>query len=398
MKGDIVTILLIFLFAVGLFFASNHGLRGYLRSPETLGKEIKSPVDSLEQYRHAGEAPFKYRPVFPMVVKTTYHLLTDANNPRLFYLTYKSWSAVFYGTSAVALFILLSTLGFSRAYSLAGTGIFLLFPAMLLAFSLPVHTREDTLAYTLFFGALASLARGRVWWFLVFAVLGALTRETLLLLPLLYFFFASDKNLIRKLFISGLPCAAWLLIRVLSTHEPYDPWLGLKWNLANPEQVVGFLYLTFNVSWITFLIYLFYFRQTIDTSKPPLQFYYRSALFTVVVILTTTFIGGIYNEIRLLYLAFPWFVVILLDFIRNNEPVFQSYLKRSGYWIYAGITLAVCAGLAYAVVVNRDKLITPGKWAVPYDLWIVVTLIYVFAMMVFLPPAIKVLLLRKSKK
>ncbi len=398
MKGDKVTILLIFVFAVGLFFVSNHALRGYLRSPETLGKELKSPVDSLEQYRHADEAPFKYRPVFPMVVKGTYHLLTDTNNPTLFYHTYKFWSAVFYGSSAIALFILLLTLGFSRAYSLAGVGMFLLFPAMLLAFSLPVHTREDTLAYTFFFGALAFLARDRVWWFLAFALAGALTRETLLLLPLLYFFFAPDKNLVRRLLISGLPCVAWLLVRLLPTHEPYDTWLGLKWNLANPEQVVGFLFLTFNVSWITFLIHLYFFRESIVRSQTPVRFYYRSGLFTLVIILLTTFVGGIYNEIRLLYLAFPWFVVIFLDFIRNNAPVFQSYIRRRGYWLYAALSFVLCVVLAYFVVVNRDKLITPGKWAVPYDLWIVVTLIYVFAIMVFTPPTIKVLLLKKSKK
>src|SRR5690606_9120635 len=201
-----------------------------------------------------------------------------------------------------------------------------------------------------------------------------------------------------RLLISGLPCAAWLLVRLLPTHEPYDTWLGLKWNLANPEQVVGFLFLTFNVSWITFLIHLYFFRESIVRSQPPVQFYYRSALFTLLIILVTTFVGGIYNEIRLLYLAFPWFIVIFLDFIRNNAPVFQSYIQRRGYWLYAAFAFLLCAVLAFFVVLNRDKLITPGKWAVPYDLWIVITLIYVFAMMVFLPPTIKVLLLKKSKK
>src|SRR5690606_20034412 len=123
-------------------------------------------------------------------------------------------------------------IGYRGYYPLLGSVIFLLMPPMLLAFTLPVHTREDTLAYTLLFLGLIAMLNEKLWLFLFIAVVGVVTRETLLLLPLLYFVFVKDSNWTRKLLISGLPVLLWIFVRLFWSPETYDVWEGLKWNLS----------------------------------------------------------------------------------------------------------------------------------------------------------------------
>src|SRR5690606_22847549 len=114
--------------ALGAFFGSIHFFQGYLRSEAGLGGELKSPPDSLYQYRLADEAPFRYRLLFPTIVKSSYNVISDGDNSRTFFVTFRFWSALFYVTSVVSLFILLRTLNFSAPFSLAGCVIFLCLP------------------------------------------------------------------------------------------------------------------------------------------------------------------------------------------------------------------------------------------------------------------------------
>lgn len=373
------------LLAVLLFFVSNHSLKGYLRSQTSLAKELKSPPDSIIQYRIAEQAPFKYRLLFPSVIKGTYYSLYDGNDSDGFYTTYKGWSLLFYISSACVFYFLLATCGFQPGYCFAGSVIFLLLPPMLMAFTLPVHTREDTLGYTLLFLGLIFLVKENRMWFLVTALAAALTRETLLILPLLYLFFSRDPLLLRRLFIAGLPCALWLAVRFLMGHEKYNTWEGLHWNLDNPEQVAGFLFIAFNVCWIPFVIHILFFRSEKSRQAGELSFFYRTALFTLAVILVTTFVGGIYNEIRLLYVLAPWVIIIFLDFIRIYMPVLTSNFKSGRYRLYASGVVALCAVLLYFILQHREKLIVPGKYNVPYEQWIIFSVFYILVVLLFLP-------------
>jgi len=369
-----------------------------MRSPENLAREVKSPVDSIYVYKIASQAPFKYRLLFPAVVKGTYATIFDTPSPSGFYHVYRSWSWIFYITSAIAMFYMLRRVGFPLAYSLAGTITFLLLPAMLFAFSLPVHTREDTLAYTLLFLGLAFLLDDRKTAFLVVSLLGAITRETLLILPLLYFFFSKDGSWVRRFFIAGLPGILWISLRFIMGQEKYDFWEGLRWNLDNPEQVIGFVFVTFNVCWVPFLLHLIFYKQSLEVEPVNLRFFYRTSLFTLAVILLTTFVGGIYNEIRLLNLFCPWIIVIFVDFLWKNMETIRAGLQVKFYWIYAIIACGFCAAVLYVISKYSERIIIPGKYNVPYDQWIVITVVYAFLLLLFLPLCIKVLTLKKITK
>jgi hypothetical protein len=391
-------ILIICLVAAIEFFVSNEALKGYLRSEITLAKEVKTPLETIDEYRIAEQAPFKYRLLFPTIIKGSYNLVYNGNDNLGFFYTYRFWSMVFYITSACSMFWLLLNVGFNNQQSLVGTMTFLFLPPMLLAFTLPVHTREDTLAYTLFFAGLALLIKEKRWPFMFIALAGVVARETLLLLPLLYFFFAKDESVIRRFFIAGLPLLLWTAIRIFMGYQDYDVWEGLRWNLNNPEQVIGFLFITFNFLWLPFLLHLVFFKKNIHYTPQDLRFFYRSSVFALVIILLTTFFGGIYNEIRLLYLFAPWMIIIFLDFIRNYNSSLKITLGTRNYWMFCSIAFLVCASVLILALQNREKLIVPGKYAVPYDQWIILSVCYIFILLLFLPHSMKIFSLKKPVK
>jgi hypothetical protein len=397
MKMRSIFILLISLIATTEFFISNELLKGYLRSEINLAREVKTPLDSIHEYRIADEAPFKYRLLFPAIIKTTYNAIYSEDNPAGFYAIYKFWSLLFFVSSALTFYWLLSQCGFRDELSFAGTLIFLFLPPMLMAYTLPVHTREDTLAYTLFFLGLTFLLRERRWLFLVVSMLGVIARETLLLLPLLYLFYANDR-LIRKLLIAGLPAVVWLSIRYLMGNEPYDMWLGLRWNLDNPDQVIGFLFITFNFLWLSFVLHFLFYKRNMHFITTDLRFFYRSSLFALIVVVVTTFLGGIYNEIRLLYLCAPWMIILFLDCVRNYGSQFRRTIGTRNYVIFAICSLVFCGALLYIILTNRERLIVPGQYAVPYDQWIIISVCYIFIVLLLIPHLLTIFSLKKTLK
>jgi hypothetical protein len=286
--------------------------------------------------------------------------------------------------------------GFNNGLSFAGAIIFILLPPMLMAYTLPVHTREDPLGYTILISGLICLVKERRWIFLVVAVAGALCRETLLLLPMLYFFFAKDEKIIRRLFISGVPVLTWLALRVSMGHEEYDVTEGFKWNNNNPEQVVGFLFITFNVCWVAFIFFVLRYKLKIRTSNKPRLFFFKSSLLTLFVILVTTYLGGIYNEIRLLYLLAPWMILITLDFIEQYVQEIKSIVFKNGYLLFIAITVLLCNLLMYVLLKHQANFIEPGKYNVPYHLWIIISVIYIGITVIFTPVLFKIFLLKKT--
>jgi hypothetical protein len=387
---------IISLFAIAVFFFSNNYLRGYLKCDSYLGKEIQASPDSLYQYKLSNKAPFKYRILFPTIVKTTHRVVFGSTNSIGFYYTYKFWSLLFYALSPCLLFYLMTIAGFNNGLSFLGAIIFILLPPMLMAYTLPVHTREDPLAYTILISGLICLVKEKRWLFLLIAVAGALCRETLLLLPMLYFFFANDTNIIRRLFISGAPVLTWLALRISMGHEEYDVTEGFKWNNNNPEQVIGFLFVTFNVCWVAFVFFVLRYKMKVLTSNKVRSFFFKSSLLTLFVILVTTYLGGIYNEIRLLYLLAPWMILITLDFLETHGTEFKSVVFKNGYLLFVAVTILLCGVLMYFLLKYQTTFIVPGKYNVPYHLWIIVSVVYICITIIFLPVLFKVFALKKT--
>jgi hypothetical protein len=398
MKTRAIHVLFLSLIAGAQFFISNEFLQGYLRSEVTLAREIKTPLDSIDQYLIADEAPFKYRILFPAIVKGTFDVIYERGDETGFYYTYKFWSLLFYITSTCSFFLLLNFCGFTEQQSFAGSIIFLLLPPMLMAYTLPVHTREDTLAYTLLFVGLILMLSHRRWLFLALCIIAVTARETLLLLPLLYFFYGKDEVLARKALISLLPPVLWVGMRIIPGVENYDVWEGFRWNMDNPEQVVGFAFITFNFLWLSFLLHFAFYKRNMHFIGSDLRFFYRSSLFVFVVVMVTTFVGGIFNEIRLLYLLAPWMIVLFLDCYRNYRDLFRMTAGTRNYRLFAAASLVFCVAALYLLLRNRENLIVPGKYAVPYDQWIIFSVCYILVFLLFVPHLFTIFSLKRSAK
>jgi hypothetical protein len=389
--------IIIVLFSASVFFFSNNVLRGYLRCDSCLGKEIQASPDSLYQYNLSNKAPFKYRVLFPTIVKTTHKVVFSQYDNLGFYYSYKFWSLFFYITATCLLFYLMTIAGFSNALSLAGAFIFVLLPPMLMAYTVPVHTREDPLAYSLLITGLIFIVKDKRWLFLFVASIAALCRETLLLLPMLYFFFAEDKLIVRRFFISGVPVLVWLTLRVGMGHELYDVGEGFRWNNNNIEQVIGFLFITFNVCWIPFLFHHLNFKKNISGGNKIRKFFFKSAWLAVSVVLLTTYFGGIFNEIRLLHILSPWMIMITLDFLEKHLREIKTGVLKIGYLIFIAACILASAVLMYVVLKHQKEIIVPGKYNIPYHLWIIVSVIYICITLIFMPISFRIFSLNRNK-
>jgi hypothetical protein len=397
MKRSLLPAILLVVIAIVQFHISNYFFKGYLRSETFLAKEIKTPLTKIEEYKIVEEPPFKYRILFPALVKGTHAVVFDGDTDR-FFTSYWLLSLLFYVTSALSLYALLIVCGFSETYSFAGGLIFLLLPAMLFAFTLPVHSREDTLAYTLLFLGLNALITRKRILFLGLCILGVLVRETLLLLPLLYLLFAKDENIPRRLFIGIAPAICWICLRIFMRPESYDMWQGLRWNVNNVEQVIGFSFITFNVLWLPFILHVWFYRRHLNYTASDLRFFYRSSVFTLAIVFVTTFLGGIFNEIRLLYLFAPWMIVISLNFWKNYSSCIISSIQTRWFAAYSLFLVTLCAGILVVTLDHRETLIPPGRFAVPYDQWVFAAIVYLLFFLASIPLAFKVYQLKKAPR
>ena len=382
---------LIVIISLIVFTVSNTYLRGYLDTPGSLAVEIQSPADSLYNYTISTKAPFKFRILFPLLVTASYQSITNSSNADLFFTIYKFWSAVFYVLAAL-LFYYLLRLNYNRTWSFTGVLLYLFTPAILLAYTVPVHTREDTLGYAIFFAGLILIQKQHYWGLLSLSILGAFCRETLLLLPLLYFLFTSAKPLYKGV-ILFIPIALWLLYRLLH-REHYDYLEGFRWNVSNVEQVVGFLFIVFNLLWLSALGGLLKWRSLHSTSF--VSFFFKSFFVALPLVLLSTFFGGIFNEIRLLHLLCPWIIIFSLEYMKNNYVALIKFFSLRSFQFYIVVIFLMVIFLGYVIPPKLNEFVSPGKFDVPYVLWLSVSLVYVGLFLIAVPVFISISLRKNT--
>jgi hypothetical protein len=105
----------------------------------------------------------------------------------------------------------------------------------------------------------------------------------------------------------------------------------------------------------------------------------------LILIVLTTFLGGIFNEIRLLTLFAPWMIVILLNFVRNYYQNILETMRSKAFVIYAVFVMIFSLVAVVLIVENRELLIPSGRFAVPYDQWIVASAFYIFIFLLSIP-------------
>jgi hypothetical protein len=372
---------IIVLISLAVFVLNNQFLEGYMGSFQSLGDEIAAPAQELEEWHLNNKAPFEYRMLFPAIVHGIWNI-TDQSN-LTFYWSYVSVSYLFLVAAALAFFWLLKNIGFSAQFSLMGVITFLLMPPLLLAYTLPVHTREDTLGYFLLCIGLTSLIRKKYGWYIVISIISVFCRETLLILPFVFLFFTNDYTFQKRVFLASLPVIAWLMIRVLveTNKFNYDPLEGFKWNIDNPLQVVAFAFITFGPLWIGGVFgYIEWMQKKLSCGKELGHFWLvaNSAPWAILLIIITTFLGGIYNEIRLLYLGFPWVIILSMLFTKVNYQKFQTLMRTSLYKWYVGILVVISAIGIFISVDNSHSMVLWTQNQVPVQIWLIVGLVMTF--------------------
>lgn len=376
------------------FFVSNVLINGSLNHKLNLSGELKSPADSLYQWKISQEAPFKYRVLHRVIVGGIYQILSnDRNNNELFFTTYRIMAFIFH-LLAICIFYYFLSQTHLKIYSLPGAVIFALLPAMSLAYNVPVHTREDTLAYSILLLGLVSILKNKPAWILAFSILGLLCRETLLLLPFVNLFYNLKQKPWIRLSTAAFCFLVFFAIRIYFGNSNYNHWEGLRWNIQNLEQVIGFAYITFGFLWLPILTSL------IDQSNgiAIIPIITPSRLAVTILILITTFVGGIFNEIRLLNLLAPWIIVLALSYFENSKfkESIQLLLKSRWYIIFILTAAIIAVGFAMVILTNGSILIDKSKYQIPYGAWISVTFIQVYLSIISLP--IFVTYLRKSSR
>lgn len=379
-------IIILLMISLGFFIISGFIFKGSLNSPATLTNEILSPAEALYEYNITDQEPFKFRILFSSLVKITYDIFSEPQNNQNFYRIYVFWSGFFYISAALSFYWLLMVVGFHRSYAFIGTMLFLISPAIIYAFSLPVHTREDMLAYTILNIGLICIFKNNYIGILILTILGVLCRETLLLLPLMFLLYGSASITYRTgVFLLG--CAVFFVIRTVLGNEGYDPiGLGLMYNLENKLEVVGFSFLVFSYMWPVLFLDIYYIntraKKTHDRS--PITLLRKSSLLVLVLVFAATIIGGRVNEIRLLFILFPWIIVIFLFYLEHEiRPLIKNAITNE-YKIYA-ILISIPCIVLYIVAYYNIHLFLEGVHDVPYVQWITITCIYLYVFFLFVP-------------
>lgn len=379
--GGFREIILLVLLAGCTLLISNVFLNGSLNNPVNLSGELKSPPDSLYQWNIGTEAPFKYRVLQRAIVISTYKLIIGRNDSNsTFFLIYQAYAVLFHILSILLFRYFLIKISMAEV-ALAGSILFALLPPLFMAYNTPVHTREDTLAYSLLIIGLLAIIQNNTFSILAASLLGILCRETLLLLAFVNLFFNKKQSLWVRLAIALACFGLFFLIRISYGIENYNHLEGFNWNLQNLEQVIGFGYIAFGFLWIPFFLSFIKSKQpstvsSILTSSGPSVF---------VLVITTTFMGGIFNEIRLLYLLAPWVIVAALTYYLKNKEDIKLLFRTKGFLLFMFISLAFVLILIVFAFSNIHDLVDTSQYDIPYKPWIVIALTQAYLGMVSLP-------------
>ena len=355
-----------------------------MTNPFHLSGELKSPKDSTYLWKIGNEPPFQYRILHRAAITPIYKLVSgEQDNNQTFFLTYKIGALFFHLLAVLIFYFFLIQINLSEM-ALSGAILFALLPPLAAAYNLPVHTREDTMAYSLLILGLLAIMKNKVPLIFLFAILGVLCRETLLLIPFVNLFFNKRQNLFLRLFISSIAFGTFLLVRWHFGLPSYDYWEGLRWNVANVDQVIGFSFITFGFLWLPFLL-------SFLEKKENKSIIVASGPYVLILVVGTTFVGGIFNEIRLLYILAPWVIISSLSYYIKNKKEIRHVVISKGYFTFMSTSLLIAITLGAFSFNNIDRLIGDSQYDIPFKLWIIITIVQLYLGIISLPVFFRVL-------
>lgn len=311
--------LLIMLFVV---FRINWSMNAYWKNTRYLANELCSPIESPQEWAMQKSNPMQYRLLFYWIVHTSWTFFYDESDAKGFLTVYRFWSALFFYLCLIVLYDYLRLLEFDQKSAVWGCLIFLSSPPVMFAYVYPVHTREDPLAYLLILLVLISILKQKVWSVVVFAILGVLCRETLLIVPLVYLVFSEDK-ISNRLFVFVVSLFTFMCIRIIVGIESYNPFDSARENYEYPFETILALFLVFGFYWVPGLSGLFMAwskRKRLPAEK---AFILSSAWLSFLLIMGSHIFLARARELRISFLVFPWLIPFVLDWFNLTISRFK---------------------------------------------------------------------------
>ncbi|MFT4739248.1 MAG: hypothetical protein ACI83B_000278 [Sediminicola sp.] len=370
--------LLIIVIASILFAANQFLFHGTIESIDSLGQELQSSPEQLYNWELSKKAPFKYRVVFPLLVKETHSFCMKIGwlSVSDFYFAYLFFSWFSIVLASLGLLLLLKEVFKQRKLAYFGMAAYFISVPFMFAYTVPVHTREDFLAFAFFHWGLWAILRKHELLFVVIAVLGVLTRETLMLLPFIRLFFGFG-HIPRRMLVSTVPLISWLVLRWYLGGGEYDRWLGFSWNIVNFDQVVVFGYLSFSFLWIpAILAYQRRLTRFFIRQQAFKIFGLQAFLSSLFLVITTTFVFGIFNEIRLLFLLAPFMITYALAYYQQNRIALINFLLLRRSKLLMALLFTVVAVISFYSVEITQLMFPDNEYGIAYPQWLVVLSIY----------------------
>lgn len=383
LKNHFFSIFLLLLLSGTILFLSNIFTNGYLSSPVNMGAELWSLPQQLHEWKLSYTEPFKYRLLFPWLVKTSYQMINSHNEIISFYFIYNLWTYITLFYAVISFYILTVNIYKDKLFIIITFILFFTSSPLLFSHTLPVHTREDFLAYGLLCNGLYFIINKKIWEIILLSSFSVLCRETLLILPFLFLFFTSTpKSFLKRAIISLIPIIVYISLRNYMGNHIYDIWVGLRWNLKNPIQAFVFIFISFHFLWVIFIVNIF--TNSISHNEK-INFLKKSSLSVFLMVFMTTFLFGIFNEIRLLFLLFPWIIIINAYWIRLNIDTLKSQIanvKQYKFYILITSTFLITVSL---ISLKSENLFVFNKHRAMSILWLYITIFYLYISALVVP-------------
>jgi len=299
-------------------------------------------------------APFKYRVLFHLIVDglaTVMDLVAPSVSALARYHAAVVWvSAATFLAAGFTLDRLLGELGFDLTERLVGLCAWIALPPVHQAYVYPTCTKEDFLGYALLFVGLIGMLRASPKLIVVAALLGATTRETLLILPGVVLLRGPGSWPFRIACLL-LSVAVVVGIRGLLGLESYGA-LGQGWryNLAHPVASLVGLFFLLGFTWVPVLALAWpRFRYALGDRLTPGQRRFLALFpFVALALLAAQLVLGRMTEIRISFLLSPWAIALLLLALRGL-PLSSILSRRRAVGplvLLAAVVLVEASGLA----------------------------------------------------
>lgn len=271
-------------------------------------------------------APFAYRIAFKGLVDLTARVIKLWGSPadpiRQYWIALIVVSSLSFVFAGWALDYLVQLFVNDWQDRLAALMLWLALPSIHLAYHYPVQTKEDFLAYGLFFLGIRAVLLSRVFAATLLSLIGLMTRETLLLIPLL-FLLSPTKRYAQRPIPLGIAVVTFTTVRLAIAATSYDPFAGFRENIGYPVQTIFAIFFIFGYGWAVILTRI---CSPASWSEPEVlgkstqnKIFWRCYSVVLPMLIGAHFAFGRIVEIRISSLLAPWIVVGSLELLAESH-------------------------------------------------------------------------------